>query len=100
LDTSQQQNLKLKTKLKLIKASTTAKSDAECQTEEEPTTRVREEDDRQHHRDTDSPVNLEAQLKFCHDECEKVVVKLLQLKTQNETLNNKIKSIKSSMIVV
>ena len=46
-----------------------------------------------------SSSNLEAQLKYCHEKCENVVVKLSQLKKQNESLNNKIKSIKSSMVV-
>lgn len=46
-----------------------------------------------------SPLNLEAQLKYCHEECEKVVLKLRLLKRHNESLNNKIKSIKSSMVV-
>jgi chromosome segregation ATPase len=40
---------------------------------------------------------LESQLKYCHEKCEKVVAKLNQLKKQNESLNTKIKSIKSMM---
>jgi hypothetical protein len=43
--------------------------------------------------------HLEAQLKYCHEKCEKVVLKLNQLKKQNESLNNKIKSIKSMAFV-
>ena len=43
--------------------------------------------------------HLEAQLKYCHEKCEKVVLKLNQLKKQNESLNSKIKSIKSMAFV-
>ena len=43
--------------------------------------------------------HLEAQLKYCHEKCEKVVLKLNQLKKQNESLNTKIKSIKSMAFV-
>lgn len=39
--------------------------------------------------------NLENQLKFCHEKCEKVVAKLSLLRKQNESLNSKIKTIKS-----
>ncbi len=42
--------------------------------------------------------HLEAQLKYCSEKCEKVVAKLNQLKSHNESLNNKIKSIKSMVI--
>lgn len=42
-----------------------------------------------------SSTNLESQLKYCHEKCENVVQKLTQLKKQNESLNSKIKSIKS-----
>ena len=43
--------------------------------------------------------HLEAQLKYCHEKCEKVVLKLNQLKKQNENLNMKIKSIKSMAFI-
>ena len=46
-----------------------------------------------------SQAYLKAQLKYCHEECEKVVLKLSQLKQHNESFNNKIKSLKSSMVV-
>lgn len=118
LESTQQQNLKLKAKLKqtLSKASSTTTPtthiDAECQTEhnldlnevantsltcvvQASSSQVASNDGR-----SSPPVNLEAQLRYCHEECEKVVVKLRQLKTQNESLNNKIKSIKSSMVVI
>lgn len=42
---------------------------------------------------------LKTQLKYCYEECEKVVLKLSQLKQHNESFNNKIKSIKSSIVV-
>jgi chromosome segregation ATPase len=43
--------------------------------------------------------HLEAQLKYCHEKCENVVLKLNQLKKQNESLNTKIKSIKSMIYI-
>ncbi|RNA23606.1 hypothetical protein BpHYR1_016788, partial [Brachionus plicatilis] len=42
--------------------------------------------------------NLENQLKFCHEKCEKVVAKLGLLRKQNESLNSKIKTIKSMIV--
>jgi chromosome segregation ATPase len=48
---------------------------------------------------TNKCTNLEAQLKYCHEKCEKVVLKLNELKRQNESLNSKIKSIKAMAFV-
>ncbi len=42
-------------------------------------------------------VTLEAQLNFCREKCESVMSKMANLKAQNDTLNRKIKSIKSLM---
>ena len=130
LEHSQQQNLKLKAKLKQLMASTTKATTTEAETQTdvaELTIQTQSTESNHHdeevasiqmtaspmaHRFDDelstmstaatsraSPLNLEAQLKYCHEECEKVVLKLRQLKRHNESLNNKIKSIKSSMVV-
>ncbi len=62
-------------------------------------TSLSESDNMQNLSLTNKCSHLEAQLKYCHEKCEKVVLKLNQLKKQNESLNSKIKSIKSMAFV-
>lgn len=49
---------------------------------------------------SDKDLPLEAQLKHCHEKCELVVGTLSQLKLQNESLNNRIKSYRHKVEII